>query len=233
MTRTAEYSGHCQACGHPQKLPTGLLSLHGYKVTSGYFSGTCTGARELPFEQSCDLVKRFIASATAQLASIEGFQAELRRPATATQAFMYVRYETTRTTRTYGMTRSIKAHAHRWEQVELQQVFKSFSDGSKGGYYVYSFVAQDGTLHGGTGRDSVSGKQDYDLKVENPTALDCLLATCTDYNAKYATWLEHEADSLRRYIAWQTERVRTWKSAPLFPVTHKDKVGFEPTPARY
>lgn len=52
----ATHSGHCQACGHLQKLPKDVLAKHGYKIKHGFFSGICIGAGELPFEESCDLV---------------------------------------------------------------------------------------------------------------------------------------------------------------------------------
>jgi hypothetical protein len=63
-----------------------------------------------------------------------------------------------------------------------------------------------------------------------------IAAICTDANATYAKWLEHEADSLRRYIAWQTERVTSWTEQPLTPIKgalKDDKQGFKPTEPAY
>jgi hypothetical protein len=59
----ATHKGTCQACGNTQKLPNGRLSNHGYTKEFGFFNGTCMGAKQLPFEQSCDLIKDFIESA--------------------------------------------------------------------------------------------------------------------------------------------------------------------------
>lgn len=57
----AEFQGICQWCGSTQKLPRGVLSLHGYDVQWGFFNGTCRGSRHLPFEQSIDLIEESIA----------------------------------------------------------------------------------------------------------------------------------------------------------------------------
>ncbi len=57
------HKGHCQVCGGLQMLPGGTLSLHGYKVTYGFFSGICHGAKAKPFEQAHDLVDEAIVRA--------------------------------------------------------------------------------------------------------------------------------------------------------------------------
>lgn len=69
--RKAEFFGTCQCCGRTQKLPKGVLSLHGYTVAQGWFSGVCRGAKHLPFEQSCDEVKRYIAEAEQQIEALK------------------------------------------------------------------------------------------------------------------------------------------------------------------
>jgi hypothetical protein len=51
MTK-ATHKGECQICGRQQKLPGGLLSLHGYTKRWNWFEGTCPGARCQPFEKS-------------------------------------------------------------------------------------------------------------------------------------------------------------------------------------
>lgn len=63
MTRKATHSGTCQICGSAQKLPNGVLSLHGYTTRWGFFSGVCTGADCQPFELSKDRIEGAIASA--------------------------------------------------------------------------------------------------------------------------------------------------------------------------
>lgn len=64
MSKATHY-GICQACGAEQKLPNGMLSNHGYRVQWDYFEGTCKGSKKLPFELSCDYIKRCIEGAKA------------------------------------------------------------------------------------------------------------------------------------------------------------------------
>jgi len=71
VSRPAQFYGHCQWCGSRQKLPGGVLSLHGYEVSSwGFFEGICSGARHLPFEQSKDLIDESIAFAQHKRANL-------------------------------------------------------------------------------------------------------------------------------------------------------------------
>lgn len=51
--KASNVQGHCQACGRIQVAlaNSGLMSQHGYKVRSGYFSGVCIGHDHLPLEQ--------------------------------------------------------------------------------------------------------------------------------------------------------------------------------------
>jgi hypothetical protein len=63
MAKKATHYGICQACGSRQKLPNGVLSIHGYTVRNGWFQGVCPGTANLPFEISKDLIESFIAGA--------------------------------------------------------------------------------------------------------------------------------------------------------------------------
>lgn len=55
--------GTCQCCGSVQKLPKGVLSLHGYRVLNGgyggWFVGSCPGSGHLPLEVDCSMVQGF------------------------------------------------------------------------------------------------------------------------------------------------------------------------------
>jgi hypothetical protein len=220
---SATHRGHCQACGRLQMLPKGVLSIHGYKVTYGYFSGICAGTKALPFELSCELVKTFIVSAKAALVSVEATQAALRAPATEPKAWQHVGHKDSRGRYVYA-----------WELVTIVQTFTPYadggSDGGPGGYLTYTFTDSYGKVHGDRG-GSLYGVAAYELP--GATHADRLLATCTKFNTSKATWLEHEAKSLRSYIKWQTARVASWKLAPLFPVTYSDKEGFKTEAAPY
>lgn len=229
MKNKATHNGHCQACGRLQKLPKGLLSLHGYNVAHGFFSGTCVGARELPFEQSCELVKGFIASAKTQLEHVKAEQAELRQQPTAdTKMWARIRYEGPRG---YGATNV-------WEQVTLEATFRpyGYADDPNAGSMKYRYLDATGREHGSDQRGGgFYGINMWDLKRsdETPDVEACRLATVLKHNETRANWLESEVKSLTRYIAWQTERVENWKPAPLLPVDHKDKEGFVPDAPAY
>jgi hypothetical protein len=54
MKTKATHYGTCQLCGSLQKLPNGVLAIHGYQVDWNQFHGICHGAGHLPFEQSKD-----------------------------------------------------------------------------------------------------------------------------------------------------------------------------------
>jgi hypothetical protein len=55
MKTKATHYGTCQLCGSLQKLPNGVLALHGYEVDWNQFHGICRGAGYAPFEQSKEL----------------------------------------------------------------------------------------------------------------------------------------------------------------------------------
>jgi hypothetical protein len=67
MTSIAStHTGICQLCGKRHMLPSGKLAKHGYTVDYGYFSGTCPGSDELPWEVSKGEAEATIPSAIAQ-----------------------------------------------------------------------------------------------------------------------------------------------------------------------
>lgn len=71
----ATHQGTCQCCLRLQALPLGKLSKHGYCVAfrgqGGFFSGTCRGSGELPFELSCEAMKGFVAEVTQELTVLD------------------------------------------------------------------------------------------------------------------------------------------------------------------
>jgi hypothetical protein len=74
MKTKATHYGTCQLCGSLQKLPDGVLALHGYQVDWNQFHDICHGAGQLPFEQSKDV-------AEAQLKRSEEYLAANPEPA--------------------------------------------------------------------------------------------------------------------------------------------------------
>jgi hypothetical protein len=90
----ATHKGTCQVCGCSQKLPNGAMSLHGYTVQFGWFSGTCHGAKNLPLEQSCDLIQASIDRTKLAIVDVENKKAEVEN---STGIFYYKRYATGQT----------------------------------------------------------------------------------------------------------------------------------------
>jgi hypothetical protein len=209
----SEYRGHCQACGRLQMLPNGLLSKHGYTVAFGFFSGVCVGSGKLPFEESCGLVKTFIESARDSLFNVKAFQAKLRETPTEGKAYVHIRL---------ADPNRFSCYMRKWRI--------PFSDGSGRSYG--KFWRTGDTRWG---RNEFRGYEAQPVERTEVSASygDTLDTVCRKRNAEYADWLQHEVDSLKRYIAWQTERVTTWKQMPLLPVDAKDKEGFKPTVAAY
>lgn len=207
------HKGHCQACGRLQMLPKGNLALHGYTVSGGFFSGVCRGSKFLPFEESCDQVRRYIAEAKASLASLEAFITTLRQPVTEGNVAWFRSSLASPKGRYYGSVRGP------WTEREITTETNERE-------YVRYFV--DGDTAWKRDADGVYRVQPVRAEINTYYADTTVQKLATTANGHYASNLEMEAKSLRRYIAWQVERVATWKPAPLLPVSSKDKQGFDP-----
>lgn len=109
MAKSATHDGHCQVCGRLQRLPSGVLAKHGYTVQGrgygGYFSGTCDGSDHLPYELSCELVKKSIVKANAFIDHSLEEIAKLLKPATVPETWVHV------TSYSYGRRVSIPVKA--------------------------------------------------------------------------------------------------------------------------
>jgi len=195
-------------------LPKGKLSLHGYNVKHGYFAGTCRGARHQPFEKSCELIAQFIREAEHDLEALEAFRADLNAPAPGPEAWFYTRQANPRS---YQGSRVAK-----WQLCTVREETVLFHDGS--GSYKKFYRTGDTKWQRDT-TPQVPGAPLHPPYVEVPDEDEIgyqydktLVEVCTAANQAYAKWLAPEADSLRRYIAWQRERVRTWRERDLTPV---------------
>lgn len=224
MAKAADFSGHCQACGRLQKLPNGVLAKHGYKIAAGYFSGVCAGSGHLPFEKSYDMLPGFIASASAQLTSVERFVAKLTTPATEPKAWFYTSKASPRGGY-YGSTRD-------WQEQAIETEVVQFHDGTGS----YKKFWRDGDTSWERFRNAEGARTEEIRPVKREVSAgydDAVLDVATKANGVYARWMRAEVLSLRRYIAWQQERIASWKEADLLPVDRKDKEGFKPTEAAY
>jgi hypothetical protein len=224
----ATHFGHCQLCGALQKLPGGRLSLHGYTTRYGYFSGVCRGARHLPFEKSYHLVLDAIDNASKQLHDTLDHQAALRT---------HVDETTEAKTRVWVEDLRTRKHSYRWENVTLVAERRDHEGGTNldmtpyGPWFSvrYSYTSSDGKKH-----DNITGAQPYEAGNESLSVEELRQKTVLKINGTYADWLEHEVDSLRRYVAWQRERIANWTEQPLLEVKpKKDTSAFKPTEPRY
>ena len=94
--KAATHTGECQWCARRQMLPGGVLAKHGYTVRhrgeGGYFTGTCSGSGNLPFEISKDLIDESTAWAERCVSDLDRQIAELKAtdPATTSIAWLHV-----------------------------------------------------------------------------------------------------------------------------------------------
>ncbi len=67
-TVKTKYLGCCQICEGEFKVVNGCASTHGYKRPGhGYIVGRCGGAKHLPYESSCELIKSYLVGLKAML----------------------------------------------------------------------------------------------------------------------------------------------------------------------
>jgi hypothetical protein len=193
----AQFKGHCQWCGSLQKLPSNRLSLHGYSVTHGFFSGVCHGAKHDPIEVSCDLVKASILEAKRQIAQLQAEQAKWLAPVAEGEREMWASVY-------LPATWQIRRSRYEWRRVTLLATPVTVGEGQ--------------TFHTYTYQTEVNGKTTTHRIYEHANTPEQTVQT---WNAKYAGALGREVTVLERYIAWQQARVDAWKPMPLLPVDAK------------
>lgn len=90
MTNTNEPTTTCQICGRLIKLVRGNIAHHGFqRPGSGYQTSSCMGARELPFEVSCDVLRDHVAGVAK---SVERQTAALAAPVESVFVLVARRY---------------------------------------------------------------------------------------------------------------------------------------------
>ena len=205
MAKTATHIGECQGCGHIQKLPGGTLSLHGYTVAWGFFSGTCDGARELPYELSCDYCKKQIVRCTEQREKTLALAAHYRRPITEAVAD-YVTVSIGRDPRT-GRERTVQVKDMALTMVENPK--------APGHFDVIGTYERDGETHT-VNFTGINGLLHY----EHPKTA---LAAAKLLNERLAKMQDLHAQQLLSYIQWQEKRVTEWKLRELRTVEEEAK----------
>lgn len=184
----AKYQGTCQICGSLQKLPNGVLSLHGYDVRWGFFNGTCPGARHLPFEQSKDLIEDAIARAQAQAIAAGLHAVDLDKPATEPRATCQI-YREKHQCRTY----------------------------EKAGYaLVTGRIEKREPRHGL--RYVVIADDEREYYVHGDTHTGDKLTVASYNNRQFAKKRRIDAQLHRDYAEWQARRIANWMPSELTPV---------------
>jgi hypothetical protein len=192
----ATHYGECQACGSRQKLPGGVLSLHGYTIEGkghgGYFTGTCPGSGYQPFEKATDLIQEFIRGHEKRRDWLRSRAVELRQPTTDETKVWLHRY----ITGGWGH----RAY-YRWDEVAVTMETKKYDD-----YEIHNFYFEDPDK-----KDTrIEFRDTYNYGYPKSVA-----ELAKNANEKFAVNLEGDADKCQRYIDWQTNRVNTWIEQPL------------------
>ena len=190
MAKATHY-GHCQCCGALQKLPSGLLSNHGYTVEHGWFEGVCYGARHLPFEQSKDLIEGLIkrAQERAQELRKEADEYLANPSANGIKRHVYVKNDR------YG------SGNYQWIEDNIFKVTKYYDD-SNDSYIVFYW---DEKHSFGFGPDRAAEYQHF----EN------LADAVKHERGQWYNFLLKKAAETDNYITWQQERIKNWKPAEL------------------
>lgn len=188
--KKATHTGHCQVCGSEQMLPGGVLSLHGYTKRCGFFSGTCRGAKHLPFEQDISLIKGAIASAKAY-ATTTRLEADRRENMTdANNVFRLVYISASiGGRRDYGY-REVQGRIENRPVKGETQTWDNF-------YFVFDYRGQS-----------------VDDRIHDTGPLEKLVKS---HNQEAASHLRELAKKADDYVAWQQGRIKNWKPSPLTP----------------
>jgi len=188
--RKATHTGHCQICGSMQKLPGDVLSIHGYTVKWGFFSGTCNGTHGKPFEVSTDLIEAAIVRATGLREAAIARAAELRAM-TSTEGYVheYVR----NSANMKGGSR------YEWRTVEISMQPYDHAPTIARAVYV------------------IDGQQ-KDANVPHAHSQTAESVAAYLRNTYAHAMFDTRAASLQEYIEWQTARVKNWQPAECKPI---------------
>lgn len=199
-TRSATHAGHCQVCGSLQLLPAGRLSKHGYTVALGFFSGTCYGSNELPFEKDKSLVERSIADAGAQRVRIEAEIVELLKPVDGATAWAYCYRPAT-------FERGKRHSSYEWHRVELTLTTRT------SGEHTFTDITFVNPIRSAGERALQTLGRDYSVAGYPKTIADAALAM----NARRVEFLRGQLKSIASYIAHQRDRIKNWAPTETMP----------------
>lgn len=183
----ATHQGECQICGSTQKLPKGVLSLHGYDVRYHFFNGVCAGAKHLPFEQSKDLIAGHVARVTETANELETESQSWKdgRMIDGNKAWY----------RVYNR----RLATYSWMQVEI------FAEEFKSSVVDHTILLFNWI----NPHDNRKERLNF---TGFPKTID---EARKSLNVSYAGHLDHQIRGMRQYCKWQEERMQNWTIKPL------------------
>jgi len=190
----ATHDGTCQKCGSLQKLPGGILAKHGYTTKWGFFSGTCNGSHELPFELSKGLIERFIEQANTEVTRLQELERELRQPVADNGTGIATAW--LHELRAFGGGHT----ARKWVEVQIRTVEHH---GENHVHYSPQYLDYKGQWHR------------YDLYGQSVTNA---AQVATILNGKRASAVLATIVEMGEYVKWQRGRIEGWKPGKLKPV---------------
>jgi hypothetical protein len=191
--KKAIHQGECQVCGRMQKLPSDLLSKHGYTTRCGFFEGTCFGSGELPFEKDKKLVDIAIARAEERLRDLKQNAAK-RLKSTNPNDVVYDAYEDWSR---FGFGRRDYGYKCLTGRIE------------KRGSYDFWFISP-----------LITGKTyEHVLRLAGMTS--SLEENVKYLNELESKRILRIADQVQDYLNWQYGRVKGWKVRPLLKIDEK------------
>lgn len=190
MKQAATHKGHCQICDRLQMLPGGMIAKHGYTVKNrgnwGFFSGTCFGSDNLPYEQSADLIPPMIENMKKQIEETKKHHDDVLTPKPEAKAW----YHEYVTNRYFG-------GMYHWNYVDLVEIPHVHQDYS---YNEYQYINKNGK----------QARMTCDFDTEK--SLDVIKAKM---NKKYADHIAREIKNMQDYLSWLEKRFANFKIADL------------------
>lgn len=181
----ATHFGHCQLCGHEQKLPGGTLAKHGYSVEWSQFIGVCPGSSHSPIE----VANYLLAEARERaLASVAFLNAQAEAVLQLANVFWVQEYRVVGTSRSKYGNRPVKGYS--WHTYGLDAV----SEDGKG------YTDVDGKNQRFI-QKSLYGTVDEIVAELNKRRADFLRREAEGF-ASYAAWLEDRIEN------WKPEPLR-------------------------
>lgn len=181
----ATHKGECQICGTVQKLPNGKLANHGYTVQWSKFQGTCPGSLELPYEQSCDLLKDRLPHVKREVEEMSAYYESLLQPATEPCSHVKVYLSELRLYDWYKACLTVVKQRNEASGYEWHEIHATYQSKGK----------------------NKTEKLDLDYVLKSLS----LLEIATVLNKQYATEYYKEINYTLSYLKWVQDRITNWQ----------------------